>query len=261
MMNFLPSGRALKLFSTLIAVLLLALIAFVGSEAINSIREGDLIGDPEPTENLITVNGEAKVSAAPDIAIVTMGIESKAETVGEAQENNTELMNELIKAVKKLSIDEEDIKTKNYNVYENKSWNPETRVQDSLGWIVSQSIEVKVRDTDAVASVLSLAGDKGVTNISGPNFTIDDTGIYLDQAREKAIENARKNAEAIAKALDLKLAEIVNYNEWFTSDNEMPYYAYGMGGAITEDAKIAPTIQAGTEEMELNVNVTYRLSK
>lgn len=254
-----PTWEDNKPLSILASVLLGILIVFVASESVNSIREGRQIGKPTPAENLIVVDGIGKVIAIPDIATVTLGIETKADTVDQAQEKNTQTMNNLINQIKALGIPDGDIQTQNYSIYENNYWNPETGMSSSLGWIVNQSLVVKVRDTALTQQVLLIAGRNGVTNVYGPNFAIDDQEKYRNDAREKAIADAKTKAEAIAKALNLKLDVIVDYSEYFGNDYNYPYFSEraidGMGGSS------APDLQPGSQEIQLNATITYRLAK
>ncbi len=254
-----PTWDDNKPLSIIASVLMGILIVFVASESVNSIREGQQIGKPAPAENLIVVDGLGKVTAIPDIATVTLGVETKGNTVEEAQNKNTATTNSLIAQVKALGIADLDVQTQNYSVYEDNFWNPQTGEYVSQGWIVNQSVVVKVRDTALTQSVLTVAGRNGVTNVYGPNFSVDNPEAYRTAAREKAIEDAKTKAEAIAEALDLKLDVIVDYSEYLGSDSNYPYYAEraidGMG------AGGAPDLQVGSEEIQLNVTITYRLAK
>ncbi|MFH1632090.1 MAG: SIMPL domain-containing protein [bacterium] len=254
-MNFWPNWYEHKFFTLTFGLLMTLLVILVGSQAYNSLRVGALLGDPDPTERTISVDGESSMAVSPDIATITLGVESEAETVSEAQTKNTETTNAILSAVKALGISDNDVQTSYYNVYENEEWDPATGDWESMGWIVSQSIEVTVRDTSMVGSILTVGGDNGATSIYGPDFRVDDTGDYLQEARAEAIADARKNAEAIADALGLHLGEVVDYYEWISSGDDYRYFSYGegMGGAIE------PAIEQGTEEISMEVTVTYTL--
>lgn len=256
-MNFWPNWNEQKFYAITLGLFMIILIIFVGSQTINSVRSGMMLGDPDPSERTIFVEGEATVIAAPDIATITLGVESSAETVALAQAENTTTTNALLVAVKAAGIPDDDIQTQNYNVYEDEEWNPETFEWNTNGWIVSQSIEVTVRNTDLVAAVIVAGGDNGATNIYGPQFSIDDTGAYLEEARTEAITDARKKAQEIADALDLDLGEIVDYSEWISGGDDYRTFSYGEGmGGVAEEAV---SIEEGTEEINMSVTVTYQL--
>jgi uncharacterized protein YggE len=165
-------------------------------------------------------------------------------------------MNSLIESIKALGVAAADLQTSNYSVYEDKSWNPETGAYTSNGWVVSQQITVKVRDTAKISTVLDVAGRGGATNIYGPNFTIDDPSNLKDEARMAALADAQARAEVIAKNLGVKLDKVVGYSEW--SDSGM-YYAER--SFIGDGAGGTPTIEPGSTDVTVNVTVTYKLAE
>lgn len=211
-----------------------------------------------PYSQQITVDGVGSADSSPDTASLYVGIESKAKTVGVAQEDNTKRMNGLISTFRDLGIPEEDLKTASYNVYEDEEWNPETYTYETKGWIVSQDLTITIRDLSLVSKVISKAGEANVTNLSSLNFYTDDATSIKQIARDEAITNAKAQAQAIADALGVEIFAVVNYSEWSYGDEPMYYdRAMGMGG-VAESA-IEPTIQPGTQETTVNVSITYEL--
>jgi hypothetical protein len=240
-------GALVSLF-LVVATVLLAALTF---STVNKMK------NPAPMQNMITVNGFGKTSVAPNLAVISFGVQSKKATTEEAQADNTMVTNKLMDAVKGLGIEAKDLKTQNYSLYENTTWNSETNKQESLGWIVYQSLEIKVRDNAKVSEVLNLAGKYGVTDVNGPNFQLDDTSAYKADAREAAIADAKSQAEQLAKQLGVRLGEVTGYSEWENSPS-YPMYAYAdsmMGGK----AESAPSIAPGETEVGLNVSITYLL--
>lgn len=234
------------------------LISFLMAQTSQTIAETKRLAMPEPTEHQITVEGTGKVTGVPDIAEVGMGIESKGESVAVAQLANTEAMNALISRIAAVGIEKKDMRTANYSVYQNTTYNPETGETTQDGWTVSQSLSVKIRDTAKISVVLDTAGKSGATNISGPSFTIDDTSSLKDQARDEALADATEKAAALAKTLGLRLDGVIGYNE-YENVPPMPYYASTNMMKASEPA--SPEILAGTSDVSLNVSVTYRIAE
>ncbi len=223
--------------------------------------------------NQITVSGEGKVYAKPDVALVSLGVTTQAKTVADVTKNNTDKMNAVIEAVKNLGVDEKDIQTTNYNltpVYENYAVPlPMTYPSISSGVIrtgsavtgykLEQDVEVKIRDFTKIGDVLSQATAKGANLAGDLQFTIDDPEQFKEQARAKAIEQAKTNAENLAKESGIKLGKIINIYE-----NYSPYpvkydsMALGMGVAAPE-ASVSPTIQPGQQEIDITINLTYQV--
>jgi len=247
-----------KLFTTFVGILLVYLIVFLGVLIRNEIKKYDYIGIDDKSERAITVDAMGKVTAKPDIAMTTMGVTTKAKTVADAQAENTRIMNELILKLKGLGITEDDIQTTNYNIYPTYNWT-ELSGQVLDGYEISQNVSVKIRDLEKANQVIVLAGEVGATNVSGLNFTVDDKENYLKQAREEAFEKVVEKIKILSSSLGVKVLGIVSYNEYEGGTDGM-YKGYpmmldlGLGGG-----EGSPDIQAGSQELILNVSVTFEI--
>ncbi len=233
------------------------LIAFLMAKTTQTLAQTRHISKPVPVEHQITIEGAGKVTGVPDIASISMGIESKGDAVAVAQQANTDGVNELINRIVALGIAKDDLQTANYSVYQNTTYDPDTGISTPAGWTVSQQLTVKVRDTAKISTVLDTAGKNGATNISGPNFTVDDPSALKAQAREKALADATEKAAALAKTLGLRLEEVIGYSE-YVDNGPVPYFSNVM---MDKSVGAAPEILAGTNDVSLNVSVTYRLAE
>ncbi|MDP4008366.1 MAG: SIMPL domain-containing protein [Candidatus Peregrinibacteria bacterium] len=255
----LPKFDQTKPLAIPISVLIVFIIAFFAVQTVKVYKEIRYVGTPETFERQISIEGTGKVMAFPDIATITVGIDTKGKEVATAQKENSEKNNALIASLKKLGVAEEDIKTTSYNVYENQEYNPEVRKYDSLGWMVSQRLEIKIRKMDQLSKVLEAAGQGGANSISGPSFTIDDMTTIKDEAREKAIADANKKAEILADKLDVRLGNITSYNEYMQNDRPVYYETMSMKGVDDSMDMAAPEIQTGQNEYAITINITYEL--
>lgn len=218
-----------------------------------------------PYMNTISVEGTGTAVTIPDLAVVTYSVTEDATTVADAQAEATAKTNAALEAVKNLGIEEKDVKTVAYNVYpryENMpvcytGYCPPSRNPNIIGYEVSQTIEVKVRDTAKAGDVLQALGNLGVQNISGPNFTVDDEDGARNAAREEAIAEAKAKAKALAKELGVSLGNVVSFYE---NPGYMPYYGYeGKGGMDVAVAQSAPSLPTGEQETTVTVNITYEI--
>lgn len=218
-----------------------------------------------PVTNTITVTGEGKSTATPDIATIDFSVMQTAASVADAQAAATAKTNAALDAVKKLGVADADVKTTGYQVYPQYAAVPPCYsgacpVQSSkiTGYQVSQSVEVKVRDTLKAGDVLQALGTLGVENISGPNFAVDDDNGVKNDARAAAIANARAKASELAKELGVSLGKVVSYSE-----NGGPYpvfnKAYAGGVAMDMQSAPAPSLPVGTNETDVTVSVTYEI--
>ena len=241
--------------ATIVTVMVTGYLAVVVR---NELKNYDYIGRSEQQIYTITISGEGKVTAIPDIAQVSLGVQTEKTKVEDAQKENTEKMNSLIGELKALDIKAEDIQTTNYNIYPQYDWNESG--SKLRGYQVSQSVNVKIRDLERVGEVLEVAGSLGANQVSGLNFTIDEPEDLRQQAREKALENAKTKADALAKVAGVKLGRLVSFNE---SGGDYPI-VYTKGYALDESAGLggavpAPEIEAGSQDVIVNVTVTYEV--
>lgn len=227
---------------------------------------GNIGRSENPYMNTITVEGTGKAAAIPNIATVSFSVTETAATVGDAQTQATEKTNAALDAVDKLGVDKKDVKTTAYNVYpqyENiapcYSGACPNRAPKITGYQVSQTVEVKIRDTAKAGDVLQALGTLGVQNISGPNFMVDEDDAVKSEARKEAIDNAKAKAKALASELGVSLGKVVSFNE---NGYGYPMYdAYGKGGVMMETAQAAPapSLPVGENETSVTVTITYEI--
>ena len=225
---------------------------------------GNLGRSENPYMNTITVEGRGSGTAIPNLATVSFSVTERGTTVAEAQTKATQKTDAALAAVESLGIEERDVKTLSYNVYPQyeaiapcyggicPSVNPRI-----IGYEVSQSVEVKVRETGKAGDVLQALGTLNVQNISGPNFTVDEEDGLTGVAREAAIENAKAKAEALADQLGVKLGKVVSFYE---NTAPYPYYGYDAKGGMMETMnQAAPSLPTGEQETEVSVSITYEI--
>lgn len=214
----------------------------------------------------ISVSGEGEVLATPDIGMFTFAVRAEADTADAAQSDSAERINEIISYLSEQGVADADVKTTNYSLspkyrYEervcpaNSYCPPGERVVD--GYTVSQMVEVKVRDLDMSGTLISGVGERGATNISNLQFTIDDETELNRQARDAAIQNAQENAEKLADSLGVEIVRMIGFYE---QDQQPRYQAYGMGGGMdTAEARTTAKMPTGENEFTSTVNITYEI--
>jgi len=254
----LPRWEDNKPMSLALLVLTAFLVMFIWVKTDQAIKQSGEIGKPVPYEHSIYIEGTGKASARPDLATVTFSVDTRGADQSEAQRKNTEVMNTLMSQMRAIGIEEKDMQTTYYNVWQDSVWNPDTQTYDLSDWVASSSVEVKVRNIDLVSQVLVTAGENGATNISGPNFTLDDNTAAKDAARDEAIADAMKKARLLAEKLNLKIESVIGYSEYSPDYYPpVPYYGYA---ADEMAAASLPEISEGETEVTLNVSITFKLA-
>ena len=206
----------------------------------------------EPTG--ITVMAEGKASAEPDLAMINIGVENREAEAQKAARENNDRMTAVMAALQEMGIPKEDVQTVNYSIQAEIDWeNEEHRV---IGYVVNNSVLVKLRDMDKVGDVIDAVTEAGANNVYGIQFTFDDPSALREQARADAMADALKKAEALARLAGVDLERPRYISESFTEIS--PYYTEqmyasqaGMGGG--EAAPVSP----GQREVFVQVQVTY----
>jgi len=254
----------------IVAILIIGvLIFFVGQLMLQS-RSLDI-----QNQNQITVSGEGKVYAKPDVAIVSLGVTTQGKTVADATTSNTTKMNAVIAAVKAEGVADKDIQTTNYNLTPNYQTQPiiyslpmipvsspvpvgGSSSNTITGYTLEQDVQVKIRDFTKIGDILDKATSAGSNQIGDLQFTIDNPQKFQDQARAQAIAQAKTNAQNLAKESGVNLGKIINVYENNYSTVPMAYNSVAKGGGVTESAP-APTIQPGQQEIDVTINLTYQV--
>ncbi len=251
--EYLPKIAMAVAAALILLLLVLAVSGIVGIS--NQIKEGRYIGQGTQYKNTINVSGEGKVLATPDIAQVNLSVLSDAASVVLAQKDNTDKMNKIIKAMKGLGIKEEDLKTASYNI--SPRYQYLAGKSTIIGYEVTQTLEVKIRDLDKVGDILGQAAALGANQVGSLIFTLDDPKKFQSEARQKAIADAKQKAEDLAGGLGVQLGKIVSFSESVSGEPNPIYYAaekMGVGGGGT-----APEIQTGQNEIQVNVTLAYEI--
>jgi uncharacterized protein YggE len=245
-----------------LAILALFLLAQTIALAANFGRSG------VPATDTVTVQGDGQATLPPDVARVSFGVEHTAATVTEAQAATTKQANAAIDYVKEQGIAEKDIKTLYYNISPQYSYpNPcqqgaicpaYTNAPKVIGYQVSETVQVTVRDLSAAGTLIGGLGKLGVQNLNGPAFALDDPTAGYTAARADAIEKAKAQAKRLADQLGVRLGKIVNFSE---SSGGYPYpmMAYGMGGGADSKTAPAPSVPTGENTYSASVSITYEL--
>ncbi len=207
------------------------------------------------SERSITVVGTGKVTGKPDIAHVTVGIETQASSLQKAVDDNKAKMNGLLDTLKKLGLAEKDIQTSNYSVYTERPSTPTPAAAASaeqMIYHVTNQVDVTVRDVNQLGDVLDKVVAAGANNIYGVNFSVEDTAKLEADARAKAVADAKSRAEGLAQLNGVQLGEVLTVSEVIGgSALPMDYGAKGMGGGGSTP------VQPGELEMSVSIQITY----
>ena len=244
----------MKLFKLFLIAISIALIATL--TACDSRVTSQLLAPP-PTERTIHVSGSGSVAGDPDIATLNIGVSVQKDTVAEAREVAAKAMSDLIKTLKANTIDEEDIKTQNFNIYPQYDWTEKGRVL--IGYNVNNTVSATVRELDTLSDVIDDASEAGgdYVIVNSIQFSIDDPKPLQSQARSLAVKDAAAKAQTLAEASGVTLGKpiTITENTYFVN----PPVPYADAEALADDgaARTSTPIIPGELTITVNVSLIY----
>ncbi len=210
-----------------------------------------------PVPTTLTVTGQGTVVVEPDTASVSFGVTVEDETLSTAQAEATETMTAILTAVTDAGVDERDVQTVDFSVSILYDYDDDGNVSSILGYQVSNTVNVTVRQLDALGGILDAVVAQGANNVYGVSFFVNDTTAAASQARIAAVEDAMAKANDIATAAGLRVSRVVSINEEATAP-PTPVDFYPAAEA-DDSAGAAVPVQAGTTDILATVYMVFEL--
>ena len=209
--------------------------------------------EQKPQIPQITVTGEGKVKVIPDQAVVTVGFQNSGKDAKEVKTLNDEVVDKVIKFLKKSGIAATDYKTNNVSL--NKSYDYEKK---KYNFQASQTLSITLKDLSKYDEIMMGLNDAGVNSIHGVEFKSSKMEDYEKEARKKAILNAKQKANDYVSVLNQKIGKAL-----LITDNSGGYVPQPMykGAVMNMAAEAMPreTLAVGELEININVSVTFVL--
>jgi uncharacterized protein len=229
-------------------VLLISGVVLVAA-AIAGVAQPRIGGAATPSSTTITVTGNGTVDATPDQASFNFGVQVNATTASEALSKDAQQAQAIIAALKNAGIDSSKIQTTQVSLWPQTS-NDGTQI---TGYQASNSVDVSA-PIGKSGDLVDAAVGAGANNVDGPNLDVGDQSSYYAQALKKAVADAQTKAQAIAAAAGLTLGGIVHVSDQGSAPTPIMY------GALDAVAKTATPIEAGTQQIQATVTVSYSAS-
>jgi len=206
--------------------------------------------------NVISVAGEGKSVGIPDVGLISLSVLSEKNTAKEVMQDNSAKMNDIIKFVKDNGVQDKDVQTSGYYLTPRYDFPNGNRV--FRGYDLTSTLAVKIRNLDKISDIIDGAVTRGANQVGDIQFIIDDETKLKDEARDKAIAQAKDKAQQIAKGAGLTLGKIVSFSENDGMVYPQPLYmdkgiSAGQGGGA------APAVEQGSQEIDINVTLGFEL--
>jgi uncharacterized protein len=246
-----------KIWLAIAGTVLLLVVGLVGCSSGNTPSNGNINVNLNNQQEGIWVNGEGKVTAVPDVAILSLGIEAQELTVAEAQAKAAAAMDSVMKALKDAGIDEKDIQTQYFNIQKVTRWDNDKQYETVIGYRVTNTVIAKVRDVTKAGTVIDAVVVAGgdLTRINSIGFTVDDPSSYYEQARVKAVTDAAAKAKKLADTAGVKLGKPV----YITESSYIPGPIYRDVANAAETPTPVTPISPGEMEITANVQINYAI--
>ncbi|MBO6639403.1 MAG: SIMPL domain-containing protein [Roseitalea sp.] len=224
---------------------------------------GHALADDDDITPQITVSATGTANVAPDMAVIGLTVLREAETARDALDANTMAMAEVLAAMQAEGIAERDLQTSNFNI-QPRYVHPEPKngvrpAPRIVGYQVSNSLTVRVRDLERLGAILDQSVTLGVNQGGGISFTNDDPSAAITEARTKAMQAAIGKAETLTEAAGIGLGRILTISE---QSSEPRPIAMARGAVMEMAADAAPVpVAAGENTYRVSVNVTFELAQ
>ena len=207
----------------------------------------------------IWVSGRGEVSAVPDIATLRVGIEAQEATVAEAQSRAVEAMDRVMAALTGNGVAEKDIQTQYFNINQATRWDNVKQQEVVLGYRVTNMVTAKIREMDKVGTIIDAAAVSGgdLTRINGIGFSVDDPSAYYEEARLKAVADAKAKAEQLADLAGVKLGKPTYISEG--AQAPPPIYRQDVYAKAAGAPAVETPISPGEIEISLDVQISYAI--
>lgn len=209
-------------------------------------------------QNTISVTGSGEISIKPDMAYLSLGVQTTASTAKQAQSLNAAAIQKLSNALKTTwKIAAADIQTSQFYVQPNYSYN-DKEGQKINGYIALHTLRVKYSQLDNIGQLLDSASEAGANQIGDITFTVENQDPYQEQVINKAMANAGLKANAIAKAANRQLGSVISVVQ--SSSAAAPVFEHNVAySSVTADAAAKTAIEAGQISVSTTLSVQYQM--
>lgn len=210
---------------------------------------------PPPT---ISVTGEGRVEARPDMATLSLGVQTDADTAAAAMAENSARLSAVIERLAAVGIEPRDIQTSGLSLGPRYDYGKQDGTPPAVvGYTASNMVTVRVRALDSVGSVLDSVVADGANTLNGLGFGLADDRALKDEARRRAVADASAKAALYAEAAGVKLGRVRSITESDGSRPPMPMAMEAAGFAKAADVPIAP----GELAISASVGMIYEIAE
>jgi uncharacterized protein YggE len=204
----------------------------------------------------ISVSGEALVHVKPDKIVINLGIDTWDANVSTAKQKNTEVLTQVLQALKSIDIPEEALQTDHLSV--DPQWSDIHEHRHIIGYFVRNRLAVTISEAEKIEQVLTSTLEAGVNQIYGLQFQHTELKTYREQARALALKAAKEKADKMSDVLGKATGHPIHIMD-NSSDSWMPYGAAQIQLHDGNIGGMADTVVLGTLPIRAHVSVVFEL--
>lgn len=246
-----PSLRSRWLAAGALATLLVVALAVPNLGPRSTLAVDPASGTPEHT---ISVTGVGRVTIAPDVADVRVGVQLTRPTVKEARDAAAAAMTKVVASLKANGVADKDIQTSILSLQPTYDYGTGGGAAKLTGYMLTNSVSATVRDLGRLSDVVDGAMAAGATTVDGISFRVEDQAGAEAQARTAALAQAKATAEALASGAGVMIVGVASITESSSMPAPIPYAAASKAAGALD---AATPVQVGTNEVEVSVSVSY----
>ena len=203
----------------------------------------------------ITVTAEGRSTAAPDLAVIVLGVEREAPSASEAVSEMAAGAEAVLAAVEAAGIAGRDVQTRGLDLSPRREMREGPGRGEIVGYVAATTVTVRVRDLDSLGAVLDSVVGAGANLFRGLSFDLAERQRAEDAARRAAVAEARRRAALYAEAAGVELGPLLRLEEAGAAPRpEMMRAASAMadGGGVP--------VAAGELELTARVTLVYEIA-
>ena len=206
----------------------------------------------------IAVTGEGKVEMAPDMAMLSLGVMTQADTAAAALKANSDGLSGALDRLKAAGIEGRDIQTSGLSLHPNIDYSSTGREPQVRGYTASNMLTVRLRDLSVLGQTLDAVVTEGANTLNGLSFGLQDPDEATDEARRRAVADAAHKAALYAEAASVTLGRIVTISEQGNYGGPQPMMM--AEARLAKDAGSVP-VASGEISIGATISVVYEIAQ
>jgi len=207
----------------------------------------------------IWVIGKGEISTKPDIATLDLGVQAQKDSVAEAQAEASEAMDKVMAALKQNGVDDEDIQTQYFSIYQMTKWDDDKDEEIVIGYQVTNTVAAKIRDIDKVGAIIDAAAKAGgdLVRMHDISFSVEDPSTYYKDLRGEAMADAEAKAKQLAELAGVTLGKATYISEGIQTP--VPKWIKSVAEEMEPAEEYPTSISPGETKISLTVQVAYSI--